>query len=577
MKQLTITQRPNRWDEPFGPEMSNADVDKIMSMPPFADMDEAQFPKSIPLRSLLKNDCRINVYDDGDIIIREGDYGSSAFLILNGEISVALRSLPRELLGRTPSKKKNWFELVSQIWGNSPVPEARNYHEEIKDTDTTGARVDREGQTRIFLQDIPRILSPDEIACMGKGELFGEMAALTRSPRSATIFSNGRSELLEIRWQGLRDLMKNSPAIREYTAQQYRDHSLNSHLWETDLLDGLPEESIDAITKSIEFKSYGDFDWQNKFRTMSKKDVASQIDGEPIIAREGDYAEGLLLIRNGFARVSQRYGDGHRTFSYIGKGDVFGMKEILNNLSPNPPTQSPIPWQYSLRAMGYVDVLFIPTPVVEQYILPDLDPKVKAAYSTFHRTSSSSPTSSNAMSSEMDGDRIETLVQRRLINGEQAMLINLDRCTRCDDCVRACADAHDGNPRFIRQGPIVGNHMIAHACMHCTDPVCMIGCPTGAIAREHGSGVVNINDRTCIGCGTCAQSCPYDNIRMVEVFDREQRQLVDDNQLPIIKATKCDLCVDQSGGPACQNACPHDALVRLNMREVDVLSQWLAR
>jgi Fe-S-cluster-containing dehydrogenase component len=119
--------------------------------------------------------------------------------------------------------------------------------------------------------------------------------------------------------------------------------------------------------------------------------------------------------------------------------------------------------------------------------------------------------------------------------------------------------------------------MVAHACMHCTDPVCLIGCPTGAIGREHATGVVQINDDTCIGCGTCAQSCPYDNIRMVEIFDDAFRQQVDERQLPILKATKCDLCVDQSGGPACVNACPHDAMVRINMRETDVLSQWLDR
>ena len=59
--------------------------------------------------------------------------------------------------------------------------------------------------------------------------------------------------------------------------------------------------------------------------------------------------------------------------------------------------------------------------------------------------------------------------------------------------------------------------MVANACMHCVDPVCMIGCPTGAIHRESIEGQVVINDRTCVGCATCANSCPYDNIQMVEI------------------------------------------------------------
>ena len=107
--------------------------------------------------------------------------------------------------------------------------------------------------------------------------------------------------------------------------------------------------------------------------------------------------------------------------------------------------------------------------------------------------------------------------------------------------------------------------MTANACMQCVDPVCLIGCPTGAIHRSLEGGVIVINDDTCIGCGVCANSCPYDNIRMVTLHDRNGNTILDrDNQTPIAKATKCDLCVEQLGGPACERACPHDALQRLD-------------
>jgi Fe-S-cluster-containing hydrogenase component 2 len=46
---------------------------------------------------------------------------------------------------------------------------------------------------------------------------------------------------------------------------------------------------------------------------------------------------------------------------------------------------------------------------------------------------------------------------------------------------------------------------------------------------------------------------------------------------PIMKATKCDLCIDQLGGPACARACPHDALIRMDMRDVDKLATWINR
>ena len=112
--------------------------------------------------------------------------------------------------------------------------------------------------------------------------------------------------------------------------------------------------------------------------------------------------------------------------------------------------------------------------------------------------------------------------------------------------------------------------------MHCVDPVCMIGCPTGAIHRNVEQGVVVINDDTCIGCGTCANSCPYDNIRLVEIRNLRGQPVLDpQTQMPILKATKCDLCYTQLGGPACVRACPHDALQRVDFREGTVFSGGL--
>jgi Fe-S-cluster-containing dehydrogenase component len=180
--------------------------------------------------------------------------------------------------------------------------------------------------------------------------------------------------------------------------------------------------------------------------------------------------------------------------------------------------------------------------------------------------------------SEIEERLLDFLSDHRFLNGTQTMLINLDRCTRCDDCVRACAETHDNNPRFIRQGPKHDNIMVANACMHCVDPVCMIGCPTGAIARDLDAGTVRINDRTCIGCSTCANSCPYQAIRMVEIRDSAGALVFDvATQQPILKATKCDFCAGQLTGPACQHACPHDALVRIDMSNLNELAGWLGR
>jgi Fe-S-cluster-containing hydrogenase component 2 len=65
---------------------------------------------------------------------------------------------------------------------------------------------------------------------------------------------------------------------------------------------------------------------------------------------------------------------------------------------------------------------------------------------------------------------------------------------------------------------------------------------------------------------------------MVEIHEPGGALLVDAaSQQPLLKATKCDFCAGQLTGPACQNACPHDALARLDMADLTNASKWLAQ
>ena len=265
--------------------------------------------------------------------------------------------------------------------------------------------------------------------------------------------------------------------------------------------------------------------------------------------------------------------------AYLGKGQLYGLDELIYNSHH----EKQVPLQRTLRAVGYVDILRIPSRLIEEFVLPVLPGStVKASIqmvsNALHESTAVTDVEEDLESSEIDTGFLEFIVENRLMNGSEAMMINTDRCTRCDDCVRACATSHDNNPRFIRHGLTHENWMIANACMQCVDPVCMIGCPTGAIGRDESTGNVLINDMTCIGCATCSNACPYNNIRMVEVRGESGGFILDEQtRSPIVKATKCDLCVDQWSGPACQAACPHDALVRIDMNDIPNLAAHLAQ
>lgn len=578
--------RPERWDVPFGDAMREEDVDELLKIEPFRSIDATRFPPALPLRGIIKNDARVSCYQDGDIIVREGDYGHSAFLILQGKACVVLEGLGPEALGREQPKKQGVWQSLASMWRSPSLPEVRNQFS----PDTEWVASDREpvadlAQTRVFLQDVPRMLEGSRTVTLQAGEIFGELAALTRTPRSATVLADGEVLLIEIRWQGLRDLMRRTDALREHIERLYRENSLRVHLRETPLLALLPAEQLEAVAEATVFETHGNFEWHANFDSPVEGPPQDAIVSEPLIVEEDTPCDGIVLVRSGFARLSHRYGHGHRTVAYLGKGQVFGLSESIEKFKSQQPTVH----ANSLRALGYVDVLRIPQHVLEQYVFPAVSESLLTEVAKKHAVQCSQHHCDvhggqvhggqvGGEQGRVEPDLLEFLVERRFINGPQAMVIDLDRCTRCDDCVRACAATHNNNPRFIRHGHHHGSHMIAHACMHCVDPVCMIGCPTGAIGRDQETGVVRINDLTCIGCSTCANSCPYDNIRMAEVRDPGGAIVLDETtQQPIHKATKCDLCVDQSGGPACQRACPHDALVRMDLGNLGELSQWVNR
>jgi len=565
--------RPRRWDVPFSGDMTATEVDRLLRMAPFKDMDPDNFPKSAQLQDILKNDARLRLFKPGEIIVREGDYGTSAFMVLSGTAEVVLSpGLPPRLVGRSETRRRGFLRALAQLWSNDDEEEV------VKAGQSNGlmAASNSDSEPGVILQDIPRVLNGQRTATITVGDVFGEIAALSRMPRTATILANaGGSEMLEIRWQGLRDLMRYAPQVRKFIDGIYRERALSTYLEELPFMKFLGPEAKKQLMDATQFETYGEYDWSGEYKQLVQSGASAA--QEPTIAAEGDYPNGIVMIRSGFARLTQRYGSGHRTLNYLGSGSMYGFEEIAHNWRQH---ENQVPLQYTLRVIGYTHVLVIPASVIEAIVLPAM-PAALLPPLLDTRARSRAPFSSTqaegGAAGTLPADVMEFVTKNRFYNGTETMVIDMDRCTRCDDCVRACAATHDNNPRFLRHGPIHNNLMVAQACMHCTDPICMIGCPTGAIHRETFRGNVVINPDSCIGCSACANNCPYGAIRMVEVRDPSGRILTASDSNPIHKATKCDLCIDQYGGPACERACPHDALKRMNLNTLEELAEWITR
>ena len=582
-------KRPRRWDHPFCDAMKKSHVDWVLSTPHFKLMEESNFPRTLSLRNIVLKDCRIKAYEPGQVIVSAGGYINSAFLMLSGEAKMILTpgvQLTPERVGKKIENRtiRTLFKYLS-----------RNKYVEVRDQVGPNGSVLAAGKKNSKFavgetqENVPIVANLDErlsdtkseLQKMVAGDIFGETAVLGRTAVENTVVATRQVELLEIRWQGLRDICKFETGFKSLIDKLYRDRGLYQELLKQPLLKNIEHHLLKDLAQSALYEVHGHFDWhkdyqQSSLQSRSEQEINDLIQSEPLVAEEGNYADGVLLIRSGFARLSRKINHGHYTLSYLSRGDLFGLEEAYDSwLTKKEGSGQLQPIKCSLRALGYTDIIRIPTSWMEKHVFSQLaDSKLQAELATHLNIQKS--TSDFELAQHVDRKLTEFMVENRFINGTQTMLIDMERCVRCDDCVSACTKTHDGNPRFNRDGQIFDKYMVASACMHCDDPVCMIGCPTGAIHRSP-NGQVEINDSNCIGCSTCANSCPYNNIQMVPISDNSGRPFFDERQKPIMKATKCDLCSHITGGPACQRACSHDALIRIDLKETEQLANWLNR
>jgi Fe-S-cluster-containing hydrogenase component 2 len=103
----------------------------------------------------------------------------------------------------------------------------------------------------------------------------------------------------------------------------------------------------------------------------------------------------------------------------------------------------------------------------------------------------------------------------------------------------------------------------------------MTQCPVGSIRRKENLEII-IED-WCIGCGKCAELCPYGNINMhpFEVIKEVKTEVksthegvppkvkIEKKKTTAFKANTCDLCTELST-PSCVYACPHEAAKRVD-------------
>jgi CRP-like cAMP-binding protein/Fe-S-cluster-containing dehydrogenase component len=463
---------------------------------------------------LNKNAVVRRHFKKGEIVCREGEYGSTAFYILEGKAHVFL-STPIAHVKTSGGKTGFVSKLASLLAGRSSDR--------------------REGETdrRTIPIDAPVDLPYDKpMAELGPGDLFGEMTCMSLYPRSATVQAATDCVMYEM-LRNVLDIMQRNKTLKAQLDNNYKRRALEDHLRSVPIFASLTSDFIDSLRENVELIRY------------NKGDV---------ICRQGDIADAFYLIRIGFVKVSEEHREAELVLAYLGRGGYFGEIGLLGMDDGTKGRRIA-----TCTALDHVEVVRIGADDFERMMTEF--PGVRASLESVARRHQEENRQRLANSSTVP---LNDFLAQGLMEAQSLLILDLEKCTRCDNCVRACADAHDGVTRLIREGLRFDKYLVATSCRQCRDPLCMVGCPVGSIRRRNSLEVI-IED-WCIGCGLCAKNCPYGNINMhpftVSVDTGQGKNVAVVKQ----KATSCDLCT-QHAEPSCVYACPHDAAHRVDPNE----------
>ncbi|GIW80886.1 MAG: hypothetical protein KatS3mg105_2693 [Gemmatales bacterium] len=480
-------------------------------------------------------------FKKGEIICREGEFGYSAFYIEKGSVDIFIQSPLKHV--KKSASKFNWgpFGLIRRF-ASSLVGRNEDQREE-------------EGESRFIHIDAPVSLNYDNpVSTLGEGDIFGEMTCMSHYPRSATVRAATDCVVLEMLRNVLYILQRNK-ASRALLDQRYRERALDSHLRSVRIFSELLKDES-RFNQFVEFLRGKDEKGDDRVELL-------RLPPGEVIFRQGDAADHFYLVRIGFVKVSQARPGGEDVLTYLGPGSYFGEIGLMSHIPEIRELAPPGVRIATCTALDHVDLVRINGETFYQVLekFPEIKEQlIKVAVEHLHEN-------------EEKRNQVETVplsefLSQGLMNAQSLLVLDLERCTRCDECTKACADAHDGVTRLVREGLRFDKFLVASSCRSCLDPYCMVGCPVGSIRRRNSREII-IED-WCIGCGKCAENCPYGNINM-HPFEQLVPDPIDPNRKIAVvqqKATMCDLCADlPDQQPSCVYACPHDAAFRMSGAE----------
>ncbi len=312
------------------------------------------------------------------------------------------------------------------------------------------------------------------------GEIFGEIAAMSGTPRTADVLAGTDVKLLRISRDDIFSIIDKFPVVKERLDAIYLRRALGAQLSKVPIFASLTEEMIEKIRGAATLQTFR---------------------GNEVVFNEGDEVDAFYLIRYGFAKVSRRDARmGERVLAYLNEGSYFGEMALMEKGRRTA----------TISALNRLEVIKIAMADFSHIL--EMNEPLRAAFEMVIRKRRER--NEQIGNSGFMARKLSALTEGGLIQSKALLLMDITKCVQCDSCVKACAALHGGDSRLIRKGMKLNDYiLLPTSCRNCADPVCMSSCPTGAIKRNLQGEIYH--EDYCIGCGGCARLCPHGNIAVV--------------------------------------------------------------
>lgn len=148
------------------------------------------------------------------------------------------------------------------------------------------------------------------LARLVEGDIFGEMALITESPRVASVVADGDLDVFELPRSVLDELGRDADTLQSVLTRHVSNRMINNLINLSPVFEGMPKSQRRGLMERFESRLF----------EAGRK-----------IIKEGEPSGGLYIILDGMVKVVRMHEGIERTLNLLREGELFGEISLIHN------------------------------------------------------------------------------------------------------------------------------------------------------------------------------------------------------------------------------------------------------